>query len=369
MKFDTKQLGMLGLAGSVVGGGIDYFMLQKQLKDQQKKQEGVDANVAKGYSDLKANKYKQSQATRDAAMLGLQDADTSGLDTGLSTLMGGMDQRTLQGSDLLKQYNEGVQGARNTALGFEKEAMQGLAANQESIDRSNVDLDRSVDTMKLQGALANQQQLGQNMAGLEAQKAGIIPGAVGNIMGFLPSLTEEAENGGRVRYDEGGLVAPVGQGKTLTDSIREQQALLHQIMASDQGKDTEDEQPGKDEVPSEENGGRVRYAEGGQMPPELLRQIMAENKGGGQPVVQKTEGEENHDTNKKAIVDEETGEKEAEATGGEYIINSEQGEAIKGQYEAIAQMIQEGEEPSLEDLQSLYDAVHEVFSQPQFNEA
>ena len=164
--------------------------------------------------------------------------------------------------------------------------------------------------MKLQGALANQQQLGQNMASLEAQKAGVIPGAVGNIMGFLPSLMEEKKN-----------------------------------------------------------GGRVRYAEGGQVPLELLQQIMAENKGGGQPVVQKTEGEENHGTNKKAIVDEETGEKEAEATGGEYIINSEQGDAIKGQYEAIAQMIQEGAEPSLEELQSLYDAVHEVFSQPQFNEA
>ena len=365
---DTKQLGMLGLAGSVVGGGIDYFMLQQQLRDQQKKQEAVDANVAKGYSDLKANKYKQSQATRDAAMLGLQDADTSGLDTGLSTLMGGMDQRTLQGSDLLKQYNEGVQGARNTALGFEKEAMQGLAANQESIDRSNVDLDRSVDTMKLQGALTNQQQLGQNMAGLEAQKQSVIPGAVGNIMSFLPSLMEEKKNGGRVSFAEGGLVAPVGQGKTFTDSIKEQ-ALLQQIMAKNQGQDTEGEQPAKDEVPPKKNGGRVSFAEGGQMPPELLQQIMAENKGGGQPVVQKTEGEENHDTNKKAIVDEETGEKEAEATGGEYIINSEQGDAIKDQYEAIAQMIQEGAEPSLEDLQSLYDAVHEVFSQPQFNEA
>ena len=235
---DTKQLGMLGLAGSVVGGGIDYFMLQQQLRDQQKKQEAVDANVAKGYSDLKANKYKQSQATRDAAMLGLQDADTSGLDTGLSTLMGGMDQRTLQGSDLLKQYNEGVQGARNTALGFEKEAMQGLAANQESIDRSNVDLDRSVDTMKLQGALTNQQQLGQNMAGLEAQKQSVIPGAVGNIMSFLPSLMEEKKNGGRVSFAEGGLVAPVGQGKTFTDSIKEQ-ALLQQIMAKNQGQDTE----------------------------------------------------------------------------------------------------------------------------------
>ena len=306
------MIGLIGTAASLIGGGVDYFMTKKKLDEEKKKQAAIDANVAKGYSDLKGNKYKQSQATRDAAMLGLQDADTSGLDTGLSTLMGGMDQRTLQGSagDLLKGYNEGVQGAQNTALGFEKEAMQGLAANQESIDRSNVDLDRSVDTMKLQGALTNQQQLGQNIASLEAQKQSIIPGAVGNVMSFLPSLMEEKKN-----------------------------------------------------------GGRVSFAEGGQIPPELLQQIMAENKGGGQPVVQKTEGEENHDTNKKAIVDEETGEKEAEATGGEYIINSEQGDAIKGQYEAIAQMIQEGAEPSLEELQSLYDAVHEVFSQPQFNEA
>lgn len=306
------MIGLIGTAASLIGGGVDYFMTKKKLDEEKKKQAAIDAKVNKGYSDLKGNKYKQSQATRDAAMLGLQDADTSGLDTGLSTLMGGMDQRTLQGSagDLLKGYNEGVQGAQNTALGFEKEAMQGLAANQESIDRSNVDLDRSVDTMKLQGALTNQQQLGQNIASLEAQKQSIIPGAVGNVMSFLPSLMEEKKN-----------------------------------------------------------GGRVSFAEGGQIPPELLQQIMAENKGGGQPVVQKTEGEENHDTNKKAIVDEETGEKEAEATGGEYIINSEQGDAIKGQYEAIAQMIQEGAEPSLEELQSLYDAVHEVFSQPQFNEA
>ena len=308
------MIGLIGTAASLIGGGVDYFMTKNRLDEEKKKQAAIDAKVNKGYSDLKGNKYKQSQATRDAAMLGLQDADTSGLDTGLSTIMGGMNQRTLQGSagDLLKGYNEGVQGAQNTALGFEKEAMQGLAANQESIDRSNVDLDRSVDTMKLQGALTDQQQLGQNIASLEAQKQSIIPGAVGNVMSFLPSLMEGDEK---------------------------------------------------------KNGGRVRYAEGGQIPPELLQQIMAENKGGGQPVVQKTEGEENHDTNKKAIVDEETGEKEAEATGGEYIINSEQGDAIKDQYEAIAQMIQEGAEPSLEDLQSLYDAVHEVFSQPQFNEA
>jgi hypothetical protein len=114
-------------------------------------------------------------------------------------------------------------------------------------------------------------------------------------------------------------------------------------------------------------GGRIKYEQGGQMPEELLHRIMQENQG--QPPVQKTEGEFNHDTNKKAIVDEETGEKEGEATGGEYILNPEQGEAIKSQYDTIAQMIDGGDEPTLEELQNLYDAVHEVFSQPQFNEA
>ena len=33
----------------------------------------------------------------------------------------------------------------------------------------------------------------------------------------------------------------------------------------------------------------------------------------------KTEGEFNHDTNKKAVIDEENGEKEAELTGGELV--------------------------------------------------
>ena len=114
-------------------------------------------------------------------------------------------------------------------------------------------------------------------------------------------------------------------------------------------------------------GGRVKYNEGGQIPEELMQQIMAENQG--QPPVQKTEGEFDHDTNKKAIVDEETGEKEGEATGGEYILNPDQGDAIKGEYESIVQKIDNGEEPTLEELQSLFEAVHEVFGQPQFNEA
>ena len=113
-----------------------------------------------------------------------------------------------------------------------------------------------------------------------------------------------------------------------------------------------------------EKGGRVKYQEGGKMNEDVMMRILEE-----QRPVQKTEGEFNHDTNKKAIIDEETGVKEGEATGGEYILNPGQGEAIKVQYDEIARMIEEGSEPSVEELRNLYDAVHEVFSQPQFNEA
>lgn len=85
--------------------------------------------------------------------------------------------------------------------------------------------------------------------------------------------------------------------------------------------------------------------------------------------VQKTEGEFNHDTNKKAIVDEETGVKEGEATGGEYILNPEQGEEIHMAYKGVEQIVESGEEPTMDQLMALYEAVQGVFSQPQFNEA
>jgi len=112
-------------------------------------------------------------------------------------------------------------------------------------------------------------------------------------------------------------------------------------------------------VPSSgEKGMRVKYEDGGVVE-ELLRR---------QPV-QKTEGEFNHDTNKKAIVDEETGVKEGEATGGEYILNPEQGEEIHMAYKGVEQIVESGEEPTMDQLMALYEAVQSVFSQPQFNEA
>ena len=61
--------------------------------------------------------------------------------------------------------------------------------------------------------------------------------------------------------------------------------------------------------------------------------------------------------------------KEAEATGGEYILNPEQGEQINMAYKGIEQIVESGEEPTMDQLMALYEAVQSVFSQPQFNEA
>lgn len=107
-----------------------------------------------------------------------------------------------------------------------------------------------------------------------------------------------------------------------------------------------------------EKGGKIKYEDGG-----VIEQLLRK-----QPI-QKTEGEFNHDTNKKAIVDEETGVKEGEATGGEYILNPEQGEEIHMAYKGVEQIVESGEEPTMDQLMSLYEAVQSVFSQPQFNEA
>jgi hypothetical protein len=53
-----------------------------------------------------------------------------------------------------------------------------------------------------------------------------------------------------------------------------------------------------------------------------------------------TEGEFDHDTNKKAIMDEESGEKEGELTGGEAVFSEDQ-------LADIVKLIKEGDEDGL----------------------
>ena len=298
-----------GIAG-VAGGVADLFANKKNRERQQGFLDAANKDVAESRGDLDKNKLTVTQAQRDLATAGIRPTDTSYIDANTATALSqNQDPRANNPSALLNSANAAKLAASQADLKNELGAMGNLANLEQRYADQNTTNQRNLLLGDNERALEGQTQATANIEQLRADKQA----AFGNIAGGV--------------LDVGMAFAG---------------------------------------MPSAQ-GGRIKYEQGGQMPEELLQRIMQENQG--QPPVQKTEGEFNHDTNKKAIVDEETGEKEGEATGGEYILNPEQGEAIKSQYDTIAQMIDSGDEPTLEELQNLYDAVHEVFSQPQFNEA
>ena len=301
-----------GLAG-VAGGVADLFANKKNRERQQGFLDTANQDVASSRKGLEENQLTVTQAQRDLATAGIRPTDMTPLQSIQATELNalGSDPRALMGGigASTTRAQQGVFAAQQTDLNRELGAMGKLANLEQSYADQNTTNQRGLLMGDNTRALGAQTQATANIEQLRADKQA----AFGNIAGGA--------------LDVGMAFAG---------------------------------------MPSAQ-GGRIKYEQGGQMPEELLQRIMQENQG--QPPVQKTEGEFNHDTNKKAIVDEETGEKEGEATGGEYILNPEQGEAIKSQYDTIAQMIDGGDEPTLEELQNLYDAVHEVFSQPQFNEA
>ena len=87
------------------------------------------------------------------------------------------------------------------------------------------------------------------------------------------------------------------------------------------------------------HGTKIKYEDGGYMGEEGF----------------KTEGEFDHDTNKKAVIDEENGKKEAELTGGEVVFNPKQTKEMEN-------LIEQG------DAKALMDFMKELLSKPQFQD-
>ena len=302
--------GGLGGFGKAATGVLALMQNKGLISDQETLREKMFGDADSARNRVLNNDYAMSDANMQLRNLGMRPTDTSYLAgttaTGINALSG--DPRfggNIQG--LLNTQNQGMLAAQQADLKNEIAAETAYATKEQTYADKNRATEQGFDYNDYARGLAGGDMATQNIANLEQGQRD----AWGNIIG-------------------GGL------------------DIASSAMFA-------------------EEGGKVKYNEGGQIPEELMQQIMAENQG--QPPVQKTEGEFDHDTNKKAIVDEETGEKEGEATGGEYILNPEQGDAIKSQYETIVQMIDNGDEPTLEELQNLFDAVHEVFGQPQFNEA
>mgnify|MGYP003111051825 FL=1 len=308
--------GLLASAAGVAGGLLDRRAAQQDIARGRKDAQKARQQIQRSRAELDAFDFDVSQAQRDLATAGIRPTDLSPLQGIQATELAALstDPRALMGGigASTARAQQATLAAQQADLGRELTAMQGLAdLEQSALDRKQA-LDLGLLREDRAMALADRATARQNIeAARQAKRAAgaqIASSAIGGLTGLASLLPEENEKGGRVKYDHGG-----------------------------------------------------------KMNEDVIIAILEE--GGMNAPVTKLEGEFDHSTNKKAIIDEETGVKEAEATGGEYILNPEQGEQINMAYKDIEQIVESGEEPTMDQLMALYEAVQSVFSQPQFNEA
>jgi len=308
--------------GQIIGTGLNIAAAaaderrRKELLGQGRKDlAGAEVDYGKSMADLAGQQYKVGQRERDLAMaMRGRAADTSGAAADLATSLEFMDPRSMQANIPVLQQE--ARTARQDQFAQQRqgdiESTGYLAGAEKAARDANLGLRRQENMMESQFALENLRTAGANVASLEAQNP-------------------------------------------WADALANTAQLWAGYTPSFDGK--EDEVPGQGK-----NGGKL----------DVISQILAN---GGKPVVQKLHGPEDHDKKKFAImengavIDEDNGEKVAEATGQEYILNSEQAKGIHEGYEMIEKKIQSGDGISEEEWMAFFEAVRGVFSQPQFNEA
>ena len=345
-----------------IGGFADAARAKKDAKRARDQKRKAQERRLEARAGLDAFEFDISQAQRDLAtagirptdlspMQGIQATELAALSTDPRALIGGLGASTARAQ-------QATLAAQQADLGRELKAMQGLADMEQGALEKKQKLQLGLLEGDRQLALADRAQARQNIADArQARREGIAAG-----IGGLANIGIAAATGGLGGLGGGGdngagfNVADytTGTGEVANPNLY-RSAADYEDMYSAYGGETE------------EKGGRVKYGHGGKMNEDVIIAILEE--GGMNAPVTKLEGEFDHSTNKKAIIDEETGVKEAEATGGEYILNPEQGEDISMAYKGIEQIVDSGEEPTMDQLMALYEAVRNVFSQPQFNEA
>jgi hypothetical protein len=305
-----------------IGGLLDRRRIRKQQEAQQPLLDQARQDVQSAFGSLADVKYTVSEAEKQLAKAGMRPTDLSPIAaqqaTALETLA--TDPRALMGAvpGLTQATQQATTAAQQADLSRELAAEGRLAGLEQAALTGNIDLQRNLEQLKLQRAMGSEATAAQNLAMLEAQRGSIGPSIAQGLTQTSTALASSGLDG-----------TSIGGGPGSFFSFAEE-------------------------------GGKVKYGHGGEMKEDVMIAILQDSK---QPPVQKLKGEFDHSTNKKAIIDEETGEKEAEATGGELIINPEQS---SGMQEAYARV--DKEEPTYDQLLALYEAA-EFLEEPQFNEA
>ena len=299
-------LGALGL----VGGALDYLGASQRLPGAQQDVTGAQTALTSSIKDIGKNRYKKSldQANLEAMMTGYRPTDLTPL-------------QTIQAQQL-----------ENLAVGGERALMTGAT----NVARQNLEAQQAAQQQDFSTELMGRQVAAESTAAMDAaniaaeQQAAMLEAQMNQ-----QALAQAQQNLAQIEADKASAI-PEALGSTL--------GIVGTFLDG-----------------AAAQGGKV----------DVLTQILAN---GGKPVVQKLDGPEDHDQKKFAImesgavIDEDNGEKVAEATGQEYILNSEQAGGIHDEYDVITEKIKSGEELTNEDWMVFYNAVDKVFSQPQFNE-
>ena len=382
--------GALSGLGQVAGGIADIAGANRDISRARDQKRKAQERRQKARAGLDAFEFDISQAQRDLATAGIRPTDLSPMQSLQATELAALstDPRALIGgaAGATARAQQATLAAQQADLGRELKAMQGLADLEQGALEKKQKLQLGLLEGDRQLALADRAQARQNIADARQARR---EGAMG-IVGGLTNIGIAAASGlapfagprpGSVEPLEPKAPTPVTpsliQGAAAPLPIpnvtsRPSAQDFLDSMGIPTGSQLPVTFPGRFDVlqsifDNNKDGGKIKYGHGGKMNEDVIIAILEE--GGMNAPVTKLEGEFDHSTNKKAIIDEETGVKEAEATGGDYILNPEQGEEISMAYKGIEQIVDSGEEPTMDQLMALYEAVRNVFSQPQFNEA
>jgi hypothetical protein len=323
----TNALGpIIGTAAAFGGAVLDERKRKELLSGARDDLRGAERDYASGMANLASQQYKVGQRERDlATIMAGTSPDFSGAKSDLATTLDMINDPRAQAASipgLMGQTQQAREAELERSRAGDIASTQFLAGAEKAARDANLGLRRQEGMMDTQFAQQNLMTAGQNVSQLEAQNP--FADALATSAQLWAGYTPSASKGGKTD-----LITQNGTG-----------------------------------------GAGDNFAKyGGKM--DVISRILNE---GGKPVVQKLYGPEDHDKKKFAIMesgavlDEDNGEKVAEATGQEYILNSEQAEGIHDNYDIIKAKMDAGEEISQEEWMIFYKAVDEVFSQPQFNE-
>lgn len=304
MSITSAQAGLIGAGVSVVGGVADHFITQKRIRDQEALQRQAEGDYDAQMDKLSKLRYTQTQASRDADM---------------------------------------------TRRGVDLSPLSSIRAEQMGIGE--------IDTRALMGGITGID---------ERSKQAVLDAKNMNFNQELEGRRYQADAANRIQ--EGNLGLARGENEMNLNLYQQSMMNAGNNIAALQGQ--------QGSIPAKTAGNLLSMApmfmeakEGGKI--DVISRIL---NNGGRPPVQKLEGPEDHDKKKFAImedgdvIDEDNNEKVAEATGGEYILNSEQAGSIHEEYESLAKKIDNGEAITDEEWMNFYKSVEGVFSEPQFNE-